>query len=127
MTQEITIALASADPETFTGPAFIHLLGSAEDEVSVKLYYVRFDPHGRTNWHAHAGTQILLITSGRCRYQREGEPAREAAAGESVRFEPGVRHWHGAAGAEPAVHVAINLEIRETLWFEPVSDTEYGS
>lgn len=125
MPEQIVLPLRDADPRTFTGTAYIRLLGGAERETRVKLYYVRFEPGARTYWHAHAGTQILVISAGRCRYQREGEPVREAAAGESVRFEPGVRHWHGAAGEESADHFAVNLEIRETEWMEEVSAAEY--
>lgn len=127
MTREISIALAPADPETFAGPAHIHLMGAADEDVSVKIYYVRFEPGGRTNWHAHAGTQILVVREGRCRFQREGEPVRELTAGHSVRIEAHVRHWHGAAPDEAADHVALNLEIRETLWYEPVTDEAYRS
>ena len=118
MNPEIRFDLNTADPKTFTGPAFMRLIASAEESQMVKLYYVRFDIGGRTFWHAHRGRQILVITSGRCRYQREGEPVMEIGAGESVTFEEGVRHWHGAAEDEAADHIAINLDIRETDWFE---------
>lgn len=125
MTHFLEIPLEPADPETFVGPAHIRLLAAAEADVSVKLYYVRFEPGGRTNWHAHAGTQILVVREGRCRFQEEGGPVRELAAGESVRVESGVRHWHGAAPDAHADHVAVNLEIRETFWFEPVAEADY--
>ncbi|MDR0786565.1 MAG: cupin domain-containing protein [Gemmatimonadota bacterium] len=117
--------LLAADPATFTGTAFIRLLAGAESECRIKLYYVRFERNARTWWHAHEGVQILTISQGCCRYQRESEPVREAVAGESVRFEPGVRHWHGAAEEQTAEHIAVNLEVRETRWMEEVSDTDY--
>jgi quercetin dioxygenase-like cupin family protein len=121
MPGEIVLPLQSADPRTFSGTASIRMMGGAEEEVPVKLYYVRFEPGARTFWHSHSGTQILVVTAGRCRYQRDGEPIREIAAGESVQFEPGVRHWHGAAEEQAAEHIAINLDNRETSWQEEVS------
>jgi quercetin dioxygenase-like cupin family protein len=124
--QELRVSLDPADPDTFVGPAFIRLLAAAEEQVQVKLYFVRFEPGGRTNWHSHAGTQILVVSKGRCRFQREHEAVRELAPGESVRIEPGVRHWHGASPDEATEHFAVNLEIRETSWDEAVSEEEYA-
>lgn len=122
MNRSVRLALTPADPNTFSGTAFITLMASAEQETPLKLYYVRFEPGASTNWHRHDGVQILVVTAGRCRYQREGEEVREINAGESVRFESGIRHWHGAATSEAAEHIAVNLEIRKTEWLEPVAD-----
>ena len=113
-----SLSLKATDSSTFSGAAFSGLLAAAENEEFVKLYVVRFEPGARTFWHAHSGPQILVVTSGRCRFQRDGEPVREIAAGESVRFAAGVRHWHGAAEDEGAEHIAINLDVRETDWQE---------
>ena len=115
---QIAFDLSRADRATFTGSALTGLIGAAEENVPVKLYYVRFEADARTFWHIHSGPQILVVTSGRCRFQREGEPIQEISAGESVRFEGGVRHWHGAAEDEAADHIAINLDPSETSWQE---------
>lgn len=124
MNPVISIPLSPADPETFRGTAFSGAIAAAESDVAVKLFWVRFEPDARTNWHAHSGEQILLVTSGRCRYQIDGEPIREIGAGESIRFDPGVRHWHGASASEAAEHIAINIANERTSWFEPVSDPD---
>ena len=125
MKDEIRWSLEPADPRTFTGQAASRLVAGAERGVDVKAYYVRFEAGARTNWHVHAGTQILIVTQGVCRYQREHGPAVEIEAGTSVRFEGGERHWHGAGPDEAAAHLAINLENRETVWQEPVTDEQY--
>lgn len=121
MNHEIRFELTPADPRNFSGEAFTRIIAAADSSESLKLYYVRFEAGARTFWHAHQGKQILVITAGLCRFQREGEPIMELREGESVAFEPGVRHWHGAAEDEAAEHIAINLAIRETLWFEEVA------
>lgn len=113
-----SLSLKPTDAATFSGTAYSGLLAAAETEEFVKLYLVRFEADARTYWHVHSGPQILVVTSGRCRYQRDGEEVRELKVGESVRFEAGVRHWHGAARDEGAEHVAINLDVRETRWQE---------
>lgn len=122
--REITFELNPADARTFSGGAFTRLIGAAEQIEPLKLYYVRFDPGARTFWHAHQGKQILVVTGGRCLYQVEDGPILELREGESVAFEEGVRHWHGAGADEAAEHIAVNLGIRETLWYEEVAMPE---
>jgi len=125
MPTEIILSLDPGNRDTFHGVVHTRLIASAEVEFPLKVYYVRFEPTARTHWHFHAGDQVLAVTSGRCRYQREGEEIREAGAGESIRFRAGVRHWHGAAPAEAAEHIAMNLECRETTWLQEVTSAEY--
>jgi quercetin dioxygenase-like cupin family protein len=120
MEHEIRWSLAPADPATFTGGAYSKMIVAAEAEAQVKIFYVRFDPRARTNWHVHSAPQILVVTAGRCRYQIEGDAIRVLQAGQSVRFAPGVRHWHGGTENEGADHIAINLDGAVTTWMEPV-------
>jgi quercetin dioxygenase-like cupin family protein len=90
---------------------------------------VTFAPRARTAWHTHPHGQTLHIVSGTARVGREGGPVEEAVEGDAVRFEPGERHWHGAAPGGPMVHVALaqtDDEGRPTYWEEQVSDAEYG-
>lgn len=115
---QATFSLGKADSRTFSGDAMTGLLGAAAETEAVKLYLVRFAPAARTFWHIHSGSQILVVTEGRCRYQREGGPVEEIGEGRSVRFEPGERHWHGAAADQGCSHIAINLASGSTEWQE---------
>ncbi len=126
MTERISWSLAPADSSTFTGRAWTALLGGAEAEDPIRIYFVRFAAGARTNWHRHSGTQLLVVVSGRCVYQREGEPVREIGPGESTRFEPGERHWHGAGDAEGTEHLAVNLANASTEWMEPAPGASQG-
>lgn len=121
MNHEIRFDLTPADPSNFSGTAFTRMIASADESAPVKLFYVRFEPGARTYWHAHAGRQTLVVTSGRCDYQVEGREVRQLASGESVIFEEGVRHWHGASTNEAAEHIAINMGVLQTDWFEEVT------
>lgn len=38
---------------------------------------------------------------------------------------PGDKHWHGAAQATGAVHIALNVDA-QTTWQERVTDEQYG-
>ena len=52
----------------------------------------------------------------------------EVRPGDVVFFEPGERHWHGAAPDVAMSHLAI-AEKRDgeaVTWMEKVSDAQYG-
>lgn len=122
MPREIGWTLEPADASTFTGRAETVMLAGAADGKALKLFYVRFAPGARTHWHAHAGTQRLLVTQGRCLVKREHGPVIELAAGYTITILPDERHWHGAGPDEPAAHIAINVDNAATTWLGPVSD-----
>lgn len=126
MEERIGWTLQQADPGNFTGSARSVLMASSGDRAAVRLFYVRFDPGARTHWHAHTGTQILLVQEGRCLLRREGEAVEELRAGDTATIPPLVLHWHGAAPDEGTAHVAINLDNPETHWLGPVPDAEYA-
>jgi len=113
------------DPANFTGQGtLVRMLGVCE-APKINAYTVTFQPATRTAWHTHSGTQLLLVTSGTCRFQMEGGPVQEAGIGTVVSIAPGERHWHGASTDAPATHVALNVDAT-TDWHEKVTDAQYG-
>ncbi len=113
-----------ADTASFVGPAQTKFLASSDEATPVHIYHVKFEAGARTNWHTHSGPQWLLITEGRIRVQREGEPHHDLEVGDAVVFAPNERHWHGAVPGTRGVHIAVNVDAK-TTWLEPVSDAEY--
>lgn len=88
---------------------------------------VTFEPGARTAWHTHPLGQTLLVVSGLGRVQREGGPVKEIRPGDTVWFEPGEKHWHGASPDCAMSHIAI-AEMQDgsaVRWMEKVSDDDY--
>jgi quercetin dioxygenase-like cupin family protein len=113
-----------AEMNSFVGAARTKLLASDEQTSRVHIYHVQFDSGARTHWHTHSGPQWLLVTEGRIRVQRWGEPVQDVEAGDAVMFAPGDKHWHGAVPGSRGVHLAVNLNVK-TTWLEPVNDEDY--
>ncbi|MGO4665289.1 (R)-mandelonitrile lyase [Bosea sp. 2RAB26] len=88
---------------------------------------VTFEPGARTAWHTHPFGQTLLVLSGLGRVQREGGPVEEIRPGDIVWFEPGEKHWHGAAPDCAMAHVAIAAmkDGSVVTWMEKVVDQDY--
>lgn len=89
---------------------------------------VTFEPGARTNWHTHPHGQTLLVLSGLGRVQRDGGPVEPIRPGDIIWFDPGERHWHGAAPDCAMSHLAIAQKDGDTVvtWQEPVSDSDYA-
>jgi quercetin dioxygenase-like cupin family protein len=69
----------------------------------------------------------LIVTAGVGRVQRWGGPVEEIQPGDVVWFEPGEKHWHGAAPTTAMTHIAIQeaLDGKVVDWLEQVNDEQY--
>lgn len=112
------------DPANFSGGGTLLRMPGVCDTPAVNAYTVSLDAGTRMRWHRHSGPQLLLVTHGTCRFQKEGESVREVAAGGIICVEPGERHWHAATPDAAMTHVALNIDAK-TTWLEPVTDEEY--
>jgi len=111
----------------FTGQVRIDPLHTAPAPARVGAASVTFEPGARTAWHTHPLGQTLLVISGLGRVQREGGPIEEIRPGDIVWFEPGEKHWHGAAPDCAMAHIAI-AEMKDgsaVTWMEKVADQDY--
>lgn len=111
----------------FTGTVRIDPLFGVEAPSSAAGNTVTFEAGARTAWHTHPLGQILVVTAGLGRVQRQGGPVEEIRPGDVVRFEPGEKHWHGAGPATAMTHIAIqeSLDGKAVDWMEHVGDADY--
>ena len=108
--------------EWFTGTVRIDPLFPVTPPARAAGNAVTFEPGARTAWHTHPLGQVLIVTAGAGRVQREGGPIEEIRPGDVVTFAPGEKHWHGAAPATAMTHIAIqeSLDGKAVDWMEHV-------
>ena len=113
----------------FTGTVRVDPLFAANDARRGASAHVTFEPGARTAWHTHPLGQTLIVTAGLGRVKREGGPIEEIHPGDVVWFEPGEKHWHGAAPKNAMSHIAIqeHLDGKVVDWMEHVTNEQYGS
>lgn len=113
----------------FTGTVRIDPLFPVRDPARAAGNSVTFEPGARTAWHTHPLGQVLVVTAGCGRVQREDGPIEETRPGDVVWFEPGERHWHGASPTAAMTHIAIqeSLDGKAVDWMEKVTDEQYLS
>jgi quercetin dioxygenase-like cupin family protein len=112
----------------FTGDVYIDSIAAPSDGSRVGAGHVHFTPGARTAWHTHPHGQTIWVTEGVGLCQREGGPVEVIRAGDSVFFEPGENHWHGATATRFMAHVAIQQADESGTfvnWGRHVSDEEY--
>jgi quercetin dioxygenase-like cupin family protein len=113
--------------EYFTGVVRIDPLFPVTAPARAAGNAVTFEPGARTAWHTHPLGQVLIVTAGCGRVQREGGPIEEIRPGDVVVFAPGEKHWHGAAPTTAMTHTAIQeaLDGKAVEWMEKVTDAQY--
>jgi quercetin dioxygenase-like cupin family protein len=74
--------------------------------------------------------QTICVSEGVGRCQRCGGPIEIIRPGDSVYFEPGEDHWHGAAPDRFMTHLALQ-DVDDAgsavTWGEHVSDEDYSA
>ena len=114
----------------FTGKSYILPLVE-RDEIwnAPSMMNVSFEPCSRTDWHSHAGGQILIATDGIGYHQIEGQPVEMLYPGDVAFCPPGVKHWHGGSADNRFAHIAINTnpERPGVQWFDRISDEEIAA
>lgn len=119
---------ATPSADYFTGRVRQDPIIEAPEPSRLRAVTVTFEPGARTVWHTHPLGQTLVVTAGKGLVQSWGGPVREIRAGDTVWFEPGEKHWHGAAPDTALTHIALQeaLDGKAVDWLEPVSDAQYA-
>ncbi|MFD1942880.1 cupin domain-containing protein [Paradevosia shaoguanensis] len=123
-----TSASNKGPADWFTGAVRIDPLFNPFAPDRVQGAHVTFEPGARTVWHTHPLGQTLIVTSGVGRVQRLGGPVEEIRPGDVVWFDPGEKHWHGAAPNTAMTHIALQ-EVQDGKvvdWMEHVTDEQYS-
>jgi quercetin dioxygenase-like cupin family protein len=120
---------AAGPGDWFTGTVYIDTIATPSGTSRVAAVSVHFAPGARTAWHTHPFGQTIHVTEGVGLCRRRGGPVEVIRGGDSVFFEPGEEHWHGAAPDRFMTHLAmheVDDEGNAVTWGEHVTDEEYG-
>jgi len=120
---------SAAGPDSyFTGRVRIDPIIDTQAPARLRATSVSFEPGARTAWHTHPLGQTLHVVSGAGRVQVWGGPIQEIRAGDTIWFEPGEKHWHGAGPKTAMTHIAMQEALNGSPvdWLEKVSDEQYG-
>ncbi len=123
-----TLKTMVAPKDWFFGTVHIDTLATPAGSSQLSANRVHFAPGARTAWHTHPNGQTIYVTSGVGLCQRRGGPIETIQPGDSVYFEPGEDHWHGATADRMMIHLAMqegDASGNVANWGDHVSDEEY--
>jgi quercetin dioxygenase-like cupin family protein len=112
--------------EWFTGEVWIDTISPGPH---VRLLSVHFTPGSRTAWHTHPFGQVIHVTEGFGRFQLRGEPVLPLRPGDTVRFDAGEEHWHGAGPSTFMTHLAMQEvadDGHDAVWGDHVTGEYSG-
>jgi quercetin dioxygenase-like cupin family protein len=120
-------ATAPTSPQDFTGAVTMHPVSTPPGPVRARAAVVEFAPGARTAWHTHPLGQTLYILSGTGWAQSWGGRVVTLNPGDTIWFEPGEKHWHGATATTGMSHLAIHeaLDGKTVDWLELVDEADY--
>ena len=125
-----SIETATGPSDWFSGTVYIDSVATPAGAARIQAVSVHVTPGARTAWHTHPFGQTIHVTEGVGRCQRRGGPIEVIRPGDSVFFEPGEEHWHGAAPDRFMTHLAMQEADDDgsaVAWGEHVTDEEYGA
>ena len=124
------IDTAAGPSDWFTGAVHIDTVATPSGASRLTASSVHFTPGARTAWHTHPNGQTIYVLEGVGLCQKRGGAVETIRPGDSVFFEPGEEHWHGAAPNRLMVHLALNEVDDDHVaadWGEKVTDEEYAA
>lgn len=126
ITQAANRSVDHGPADWFTGEVLVDMLFTPESPARTAGARVAFAPGARTAWHTHPLGQILIVTAGVGRVQRDGGPIETIRAGDVVWISPGEKHWHGAAPQQDMTHIAVQeaQDGQMVRWLEHVTDDQ---
>jgi quercetin dioxygenase-like cupin family protein len=114
--------------EWFTGAVLLDPIAEPPAPARVQVARVTFEPGARTAWHRHPLGQTLHIVTGVALIGRADGSVERAGPGDTVWFDPGERHWHGATEDALMSHIAIQERGEDgsaASWEEHVTEEQY--
>jgi quercetin dioxygenase-like cupin family protein len=102
----------------FIGQVFRQVIVDPSETQSFNFSIVNFSAGSRNKFHQHTSDQILIVTEGSGVVATDNEE-RPVTAGDVVLIPAGENHWHGAPGATPMSHIAIQTKESRTQQNEP--------
>lgn len=117
-----------ANPDYFTGQVLQDPVIGPDNPSDLRALIVTFAPGARTHWHTHPKGQTIYILQGKGLICTRGGTPEVIRPGDTITFEPGEEHWHGASADTMMVHLAmqqVDDAGSAASWLEPVSDADF--
>lgn len=111
----------------YIGEAWLNSLLRAEGDLSFNITKATFKANSTLDWHKHSSPQILIYVEGEGYYQEKGKDPVILKAGDVVKCEKDIEHWHSSTKESDVTYLALYGGEEPTTWTEVLTQEYYDS
>ncbi|GAA0880949.1 cupin domain-containing protein [Algoriphagus jejuensis] len=118
---------AKAPNTHYIGEAWLNGVLSADSETPYNVTKATFKANSTLDWHKHSTPQVLIYVKGEGYYQEQGKAPVILKAGDVIKCDKDVEHWHSSTKDSDVTYLALYGGAEPTTWTEVVTQEYYDS
>ena len=109
----------------YIGEAWLNSVLRAEGDLNFNITKATFKANSTLDWHKHSSPQVLIYVAGEGYYQERGKDPVILKAGDIVKCDKGIEHWHSSTKESDVTYLALYGGETPTTWTEVVTQEYY--
>lgn len=109
----------------YIGEAWLNSVLRAGGDLDFNITKATFKANSTLDWHKHSSPQVLIYVDGEGYYQERGKEPVILKAGDVVKCDKDVEHWHSSTKDSDVTYLALYGGETPTTWTEVVTQEYY--
>lgn len=111
----------------YIGEAWLNGLLKVDEDLNFHITKATFKANSTLDWHKHGSAQVLIYVAGEGYYQEKGKAPVVLKAGDVIKCEKDVEHWHSSTKENDVTYLAIYGGEQPTTWTEVLPKEYYDT
>ena len=111
----------------YIGEAWLNGVLEADAELPFNITKATFKANSTLDWLKHASPQVLIYVNGEGYYQEKGKEPIILKAGDVIKCNKGVEHWHSSTKQSDVTYLALYGGEEPTTWTEVLTQEYYDN
>lgn len=111
----------------YIGEAWLNSVLRAENPTDYNITKATFKANSTLDWHKHSSAQVLIYVAGEGYYQERGKDPVVLKAGDVIKCEKDIEHWHSATKESDVTYLALYGGDQPTTWTQVLTQEYYDS
>jgi len=109
----------------YIGEAWLSAIIHDDNELGYNITKATFKANSTLDWHKHSSAQVLIIVDGEAYYQEKGKSPLILKAGDIIKCEKDIEHWHSSTKNNDVTYLALYAGGEPTTWTEVLTQDYY--
>ncbi|MAY22030.1 MAG: cupin [Flavobacteriaceae bacterium] len=110
----------------YLGEAWLNAILHDDTELGYNITKATFKANSTLDWHKHTSPQVLIYVEGEGYYQERGKDPIVLKAGDVIKCEKDIEHWHSSSKDSSVTYLAIYGGEQPTIWTEVLTQEAYN-